>query len=121
MKKTVIIGASDNPSRYAQIALGMLKDYQQPVVPMGIHGGEFQGEPILDLKARPRVEDVDTVTLYLAPRNQKEWYDYILSLEPKRIIFNPGTENEELMQKAEEKGIETVIGCTLVMLRTGQY
>src|SRR5690606_41885799 len=98
MKKTVIIGASDNPSRYAQIALGMLKDYQQPVVPMGIHGGEFQGEPILDVKARHRVEDEDTVMLDFAPRNQKEWYDYILSLEPKRTILNPGTEKSDQME-----------------------
>jgi predicted CoA-binding protein len=121
MKKTVIIGASDNPARYAQIALEMLKEYEHPIVPMGIHGGDFRGEPILDLKEKPSVQDVDTVTLYLSPRNQKEWYDYLLSLQPKRMIFNPGTENQELIEKAEEKGIETVIGCTLVMLRTGQY
>jgi|SRR5690606_3365629 len=121
MKKTVIIGASDNPSRYAQIALQMLKEYKHPVVPMGIHGGEFRGEPIHDLKQKPAIPDVDTITLYLSPKNQKEWYDYLLSLQPKRIIFNPGTENQELMERAGEKGIEAVIGCTLVMLRTGQY
>ena len=121
MKKTVIIGASDNPSRYAQIALQMLKEYDHPVVPMGIHGGEFRGQLILDLREKPVVPDVDTITLYLSPKNQVEWYDYLLSLEPKRMIFNPGTENRELIDKAEEKGIEAVIGCTLVMLRTGQY
>jgi predicted CoA-binding protein len=121
MKKTVIIGASDNPARYAQIALQMLKEYNHPVVPMGIHGGEFRGEHILNLKETPSVQDVDTVTLYLSPKNQKEWYDYLLSLQPKRIIFNPGTENQELIDKAEENGVEAVIGCTLVMLRTGQY
>lgn len=121
MKKTVIIGASDNPARYAQIALEMLKGYSYPVVPVGIHGGEFRGEPILDLTQKPAIPDVDTLTLYLSPKNQKEWYDYLLSLQPKRMIFNPGTENQELIDKAEEEGIETVIGCTLVMLRTGQY
>lgn len=121
MKKTVIIGASDNPARYAQIALGMLKEYNHPVVPMGIHGGEFRGERILNLKEKPPVQEVDTVTLYLSPKNQKEWYEYLLSLQPKRIVFNPGTENQEFIEKAEEMGVETVIGCTLVMLRTGQY
>lgn len=121
MKKTVILGASDNPARYAQIALEMLKEYNHPVVPMGIHGGEFRGETILDLKEKPFVHDVDTVTLYLSPKNQKEWYEYILSLQPKRIIFNPGTENQELIELAGKDDIEAVIGCTLVMLRTGQY
>ncbi|HLT07645.1 MAG TPA: CoA-binding protein [Cyclobacteriaceae bacterium] len=121
MKKTVIIGASDNPARYAQIASGMLREYDHPIVPLGIHGGEHRGVPILNLKEKPHIEDVDTVTLYLSPKNQEEWYDYILSLAPKRIIFNPGTENQELMGKARAAGIETVMGCTLVMLRTGQY
>ena len=121
MKKTVILGASDNPARYAQIALEMLKEYNHPVVPMGIHGGDFRGETILDLKQKPLVHDVDTVTLYLSPKNQKEWYEYILSIQPKRIIFNPGTENQELINLAGENDIEAVIGCTLVMLRTGQY
>lgn len=121
MKKTVIIGASDNPARYAQIALEMLKEYNYPVVPMGIHGGAFRGETILDLKEKPPVQDVDTVTLYLSPKNQNEWYEYLLSLQPKRIIFNPGTENRELIDLAKHNNIETVIGCTLVMLRTGQY
>lgn len=120
-KKTVIVGASDNPARYAQIALQMLKEYEHPIVPIGIHGGQFQGESILDMKAKPDIADVDTITLYLSPRNQPEWYDYFLSLNPKRIIFNPGTENRELMEKAKEKGIEPVIGCTLVMLRSGQF
>lgn len=121
MKKTVIIGASNNRGRYAQIAAGMLKEYRHPIVPIGIHGGEIHGEAILDMKERPAIQDVDTVTLYLSPKNQKEWYDYFLSLKPKRIIFNPGTENNELMELAKQENIETVRGCTLVMLRTGQY
>lgn len=120
-KKTVIIGASNNPGRYAQIAARMLKEYEHPIVPVGIHGGEAYGEPILDMKLKPAIADVDTITLYLSPKNQKEWYDYLLLLKPKRIIFNPGTENNELMAMAREKNIESVIGCTLVMLRTGQY
>jgi|SRR5690554_5082088 predicted CoA-binding protein len=121
MKKTVIVGASDNPARYAQIALQMLKEYDHPTVPIGIHGGEYRGQRILDMKDKPDIGEVDTVTLYLSPKNQKEWYEYLLSLNPKRIIFNPGTENQELIDMAKEQNIEPVIGCTLVMLRTGQY
>lgn len=121
MKKTVIIGASDNPDRYAQIALQMLKEYKHPVVPMGINGGEYRGQKILNLNEKPEVEGVDTVTLYLSPKNQKQWYDYILSLAPKRIIFNPGTENPEFISLAKTSGIDPVIACSLVMLRTGQF
>jgi predicted CoA-binding protein len=72
-------------------------------------------------KGKPEEEGVDTVTLYLGPDRQPEYYDYILSLKPKRIIFNPGTENPELVQLAKEQGIETVEGCTLVMLSIGAY
>ena len=120
-KKTVVIGASNNPSRYAYLASNMLDDYGHEVVPVGIKKGEVAGKTILDLREHPEVPEVNTVTLYLGPQNQPEWYDYILGLNPKRIIFNPGTENTELEKKANEKGIETVYGCTLVMLRAGTY
>ncbi|MEX2591527.1 MAG: CoA-binding protein [Anditalea sp.] len=121
MKKTVIIGSSPNPGRYAQIAVRMLKEYGHPIVPMGIKVGEVHGETILNIKEKPAIKEVDTITLYLSPKNQKEWYDYLLSLSPKRIIFNPGTENQELMEMAKERDIKSVIGCTLVMLRSSQY
>lgn len=120
-KKTVVIGASTNPSRYAYIAANMLTDYGHEIVPVGIKKGEVAGEEIQDLREQPKIDGVDTVTLYLGPQNQPEWYDYILGLHPKRIIFNPGTENTELNKKAREKGIETVMGCTLVMLRSNTY
>lgn len=120
-KKTVVIGASNNPARYAFMAANMLKDYGHEMVPVGIKHGNVAGRPIQDLRKHPEVEEVDTITLYLGPQNQPEWYDYILGLNPKRIIFNPGTENRELHKKAEEKGIEPVYGCTLVMLRAGTY
>ncbi len=121
MKKTVIIGATTNPSRYAYLAAEMLTSYHHEIVPIGIRGGELFGKTILNIHHKPEVNDVDTVTLYIGPKRQPEWYDYILSLKPKRIIFNPGTENPEFESKVEESGAESVTGCTLVMLRTGQY
>ena len=121
MKKTVIIGATPNRSRYAYIAAGQLTDHGHEIVPLGIKSGEVFGKPILDIRQRPDIKQVDTVTLYIGPHRQPEWYDYILSLKPKRIIFNPGTENPEFEKKAEESDIEVVEGCTLVMLSTGQF
>ena len=121
MKKTVIIGATTDPSRYAYLAARMLTNYNNEIVPIGIKKGEVFGTKILNIYDRPAVPDVDTITLYIGPQRQPEWYDYILSLKPKRIIFNPGTENDTLEKLAEEKGIETVQGCTLVMLRSNQY
>lgn len=118
-KKTVVLGASDNPSRYAYLAIRKLRNYNHPVVAIGKKEGEV-GDVLI---RRDHVAEagVDTITLYLNPRNQVEYYDYILSLKPKRIIFNPGTENDDLIQRAKENSIEPVIACTLVMLATGQY
>jgi len=121
MKKTVIIGATTNPSRYAYLAASTLQHYNHDVVPVGIKHGDVVGNPILDIRKKPVIDNVDTVTLYIGPSHQSEWYNYILSLKPKRIIFNPGTENEEFEKLAEENGIEALEACTLVMLRTGQY
>ena len=121
MKKTVIIGATTDRSRYAYLAASMLTSYHHEIVPIGIKKGEVFGTQILDIYEKPEVKDVDTVTLYIGPQRQPEWYDYILSLKPKRIIFNPGTENETFEKLAEEKGVEVVEGCTLVMLRSNQF
>jgi hypothetical protein len=121
MKKTVIIGASNNPHRYAYRAAELLKQHNHEILPVGIKKGKTAGEEIINLKDRPQFNEVDTVTLYLNPNNQKEWEHYILSLAPKRIIFNPGTNNPSLIAKAEDKGIETLDACTLVMLHTGTY
>ncbi|WP_375578459.1 CoA-binding protein [Marivirga tractuosa] len=120
-KKTVIIGATTNPSRYAYFAADRLTNAGHEIVPVGIKKGEVFGEEILDIREAPKVEDVDTITLYLGARHQPEYYDYLLSLNPKRIIFNPGTENPELVKLANEKGIETEYACTLVMLGSGVY
>jgi len=121
VKKTVVIGATTDQSRYAYLAASMLNQYKHEFVPVGIKTGEVFGEPILNIRDKPAIADVDTITLYIGPQRQPEWYDYLLSLKPKRIIFNPGTENDELEQLAEAQGIEAVEACTLVMLRTNQY
>ncbi len=118
-KKTVVLGASLNPQRYSNMAIKKLNAYNHNVVAIGRKEGEINGVQIT--KEHRPVEDADTITLYLNPENQKPFYDYILSLNPKRIIFNPGTENEELEKLAHNKGIETAEACTLVMLSTGQY
>ncbi|TCZ74988.1 CoA-binding protein [Flaviaesturariibacter aridisoli] len=119
VKKTLVLGASDNPSRYSYLAIRRLSAHQHPVVAIGRKPGEVSGVPI-STGQQPE-EGIDTVTLYLNPQNQKPYYDYILGLKPKRIIFNPGTENDELIAKAKQAGIQPVLGCTLVMLSTGEY
>lgn len=119
MKKTLVLGASENPSRYSYLAINRLLQHKHPVVAIGKRKGKVQDVDITT--EQPEMNDIDTVTLYLNPTNQKPYYDYILSLHPKRIIFNPGTENPELEKMAEEKGIEPIEACTLVMLGTGQY
>jgi predicted CoA-binding protein len=120
-KKTVIIGATTNPSRYAYLAAAMLTENKHKIVPVGIKQGEVYGEKILPINNRPLVDDVDTVTLYIGPRHQPEHYDYILSLKPKRVIFNPGTENDEFEKLIDASGAEALQACTLVLLRSDQY
>ena len=115
----MVLGASTNPARYSYAAIRRLKEQGFEVVPVSNKTGDVEGISILN--GRPEIEGVHTITLYMNPKRQEDYYDYILSLRPKRIIFNPGTENVELMNKAKEAGIEPVIGCNLVMLATGQY
>ena len=121
MKKTVIIGATNNRARYAYLAAEMLAEYKHEFVPVGIRKGDVLGKSILNINEKPAVKDVDTVTLYIGPQHQQQWYHYILSLKPKRIIFNPGTENPEFYKTAKSKGIEAVEACTLVMLSIGSF
>ncbi len=118
-KKTVVLGASDNPARYSYLALRKLQANHHPIIAIGKKNGKV-GDVTIQTDHMP-VEAVDTVTLYLNPQNQREYFDYILDLKPNRIIFNPGTENDELIKAAKENGIEPVLGCTLVMLSTGMY
>ena len=118
-KKTLVLGASENPSRYSFLALHRLRNHGHPVVAIGKKLGLVADVTIE--KEKKHFENVDTVTLYLNPMHQKQYYDYILSLKPKRIIFNPGAENDELADLAAKNGIDPVEACTLVLLSTNQY
>lgn len=118
-KKTLVVGASDKPERYSNMAIRMLQKHGHSIVAIGnkattTHGITISKDPV-------KVTDIHTVTLYLNPTLQKNYYDYILALQPQRIIFNPGTENDELYNLAKSHGILPVEACTLVMLQTGQY
>lgn len=120
-KHTVIIGASTNPERMAYLATERLLASGHDVTLLGIKKGSIQQVPILDIKEKPSIQNVDTVTLYLGSANQGDWMDYILSLKPKRIIFNPGTENQVFVEKAKSQGVEALQACTLVMLASRSY
>ena len=118
-KKTLVLGASENPGRYSKMAIKRLLLHEFPVVAVGRKEGHAHGIDIHP--GLPEHEEIDTVTMYLNPLNQRSYYDYILSLKPRRIIFNPGAENPELEELAIKQGIQTLEACTLVMLGTGQY
>ncbi|MCW5912935.1 MAG: CoA-binding protein [Cyclobacteriaceae bacterium] len=120
-KKTVIVGATTNPGRYAYIAAEMLTEYHHEIIPVGIKSGVVFGKEILPIQSKPRINDVDTITLYIGPKHQPEHYEYLLSLKPKRVIFNPGTENPDFEKLVEASGAEAWRACTLVLLRSGQY
>lgn len=118
-KKTLVLGASDNPARYSFLAIKRLRSYGHPVVAIGRKQTQVADVPIENEKKD--FEAVNTVTLYLNPIHQREYYDYILSLKPRRIIFNPGAENDELANLARQNNIQPLEACTLVLLSTGQY
>lgn len=116
---TLVVGASVKTERYSNKAIRMLLDYGHQVMALGAREGQV--EHIQIKKGSPSFSDVHTVTMYLGPKNQINIYDYIINLMPKRIIFNPGTENREFMRMAQQKGIEVEEACTLVLLSTNQY
>lgn len=118
-KKTLVLGATPNPNRYAYLAANKLKTKGHTIVNVGLKKGEVAG--VIIEQPEQIHDDIDTLTLYVGPQNQKELYQYILDTKPKRIIFNPGAENSELESMANKQGIETIEACTLVMLSTGQY
>jgi predicted CoA-binding protein len=116
---TLVLGASEKTERYSNKAIRMLREYGFATVAMGLREGQVLDVPIV--KQPILNQKIDTVTLYLNPQNQQPHYQYILSLQPRRIIFNPGTENPALIELAKEKGIETLEACTLVLLSTRQF
>jgi uncharacterized protein len=118
-KKTLVLGASDNPARYSNLCIRRLRHLHHPVVAIG-RKNSFVGDVSISKDKQP-ITNIDTVTLYLNAMHQREYYDYILSLKPRRIIFNPGAENDELAELASKQGIEPIEACTLVMLSTNQY
>jgi predicted CoA-binding protein len=118
-KKTVVLGATTKPERYAYKAIQMLVDKGHSVLAIGQNAGEVAGVKI-KTKAVP-LSNIDTVTLYLNPARQRDYYNYIVEAKPKRVIFNPGTENPELYQLLELNNIKAEVACTLVLLTTNRY
>jgi len=118
-KKTIVLGATTTSYRTAYTAIHRLSSAGHEVINVGIREGEVAGIPIQTKP--PKLTDINTITLYISPQHQFEWYDYILETCPKRLIFNPGTENPELAKLAQNQNIEVEFACTLVMLSIGVY
>jgi len=118
-KPTLVIGTSTNPGRYANMAIKSLVAKGFQVIAIGLREGTAYGVRIV--KPFPEISGVDTITLYLGRKNQASYQVYILGLKPRRVIFNPGSENDELEERLEQAGIDVVHDCTLVMLHQGRY
>jgi predicted CoA-binding protein len=119
MRKTLVVGASENPERYSNKAIRALVSHQHEVVGIGLREGEVAG--VTFNSEKKDFGNINTVTMYVGPQNQQEYYTYILNLKPQRVIFNPGTENPEFISQLKAAGIYPEIACTLVLLATGQY
>jgi hypothetical protein len=118
-KKTLVIGASENPVRFSHMAIYQLRAHNHEVIGLAKQAGQ-----VADITIQtqfPQQINIHTVTLYIGKKHQPEYYDNLIELKPKRVIFNPGAENEELKRKLQSAGIEAVEACTLVLLSTGQY
>ncbi len=118
-KKTLVLGASLNPGRYSNLAINRLVTYGHEVEAVGLKKGVVAGVDITNEKEE--FQNINTVTLYLNAKRQEEYYDYVVSLKPKRVIFNPGTENPEFYNILQKNNIEVEVACTLVLLSTNQY
>ncbi len=117
--RTLVLGASNKPGRFSYLAIKSLVSHNVDVFAIGARTGNVDGVEIITQKIE--IDNIHTVTLYLNSKNQTSYIDYIVGLKPKRIIFNPGTENPELLSKVRENKIEVVFDCTLVMLKNGSY
>jgi len=118
-KSTLVIGASLKETRFSNLCVKTLASGHYPVKAIGMRSGSIDDIPVLT--GLPKLENIHTVTLYLGPDNQKPWYDYILKLNPERVVFNPGTENGEFRDILTSAGIETIEDCTIVMVNSGRY
>ena len=118
-KKTVVLGASPNPLRFSFKAVKSLRKHEQEVVAVGFREGDIEGTRVL--VGQPHVENVHTVSIYIGSSRQEDYYDYIISLKPQRVIFNPGTVNPEFMGRLKREGIEPLNACMLVMLNEGDF
>jgi len=118
MQNYLVLGASPNRLRHSNKAVKSLIRHNKEVIPIGFRKGVISGVEIQT--GQPSIESVENVLLYLGPQRQPDYYDYILGLKPQRIVFNPGTENNEFQLMAEKQGIEVVIGCALVMINGNQ-
>lgn len=118
-KKTMVLGASENPDRASYQAILKLAANGHEILAIGNKEGQIGNSNIL--RGKPIMGSIDTITLYINSERQKNFYSYILSLHPRRLLFNPGTENDELAVIAKAHGIQTEESCTLVLLGTGQY
>ncbi|MBT8260316.1 MAG: CoA-binding protein [Flavobacteriaceae bacterium] len=118
-KKTLVLGASLKPNRYSNIAIHKLKNSGIETVAFGLKPGNVS-EVNIDTELID-YDNIHTVMLYVNPMRQKVYYDYIISLKPQRVIFNPGTENPDFIKILEENKIDFEIACSLVLLSTNQY
>lgn len=118
-KRTLVLGASTNTSRYSYMAVVKLLNYGHEVIPVGIKKGRIEEIEIVNDKVLQK--DIDTITLYVGPKVQEEWKEYIKATKPTRVIFNPGTINLPFMQELEREGVEVIDACTLVMLSANTY
>ena len=118
---TLVLGASENPDRYSNNAIRMLRSYHFETIAIGNKVGKVLDVPITIFNPNEIYPHVHTITLYLNPKNQEKYYNFILNLKPERVIFNPGTENQDFMDELERNNIEVTEACTLVLLRTQQY
>ena len=119
MKKTVVVGASPNPDRYSYKAIQALVEGGHPTVALGLKEGVVSG---IRIATKPEfISDIDTVSLYVGPQNQLNWQEAIINMRPRRVIFNPGTENPSFEEILKNEGIEVERACTLVLLATHQF
>ena len=118
---TLVLGASEKSDRYSNIAIRILRSYHFETLAIGNKVGKVLDVPITIFNNKENYPTIHTITLYLNPKNQEKYYNFIINLKPKRVIFNPGTENQAYINELQKNNIDVIEACTLVLLRTQQY